>query len=557
MLKQYSKHLSLLLMAFILVACGGGSEEGATPPPPVVVTPPLPPPPVVVTPPTKAEASRFLQQTSYGATLADIDQVVARGLEGWVDWQMSLPVTTHLSYYNQVSIETDDEWVQHINAWWMRSLTANDQLRQRVAFALSEIMVVSQFGVNADMRAMSNYYDVLLRNAFGNYRNLLEDVTLNPVMGEYLSMLRNEKPDLDRNIRPDENYAREMMQLFSIGLLELENSGEAKLDAQGNTIPTYNQDIIEGFAHVFTGWTWSNAEDFYWWAENRDLISPMKAFAEFHAEGEKQVLNGVVIPAGQTPEQDLTNALDNVFSHQNVGPFLSKQLIQKLVTSNPSRQYVERVANVFNDNGSGVRGDLGAVVKAILMDVEARTGETGSDKIFGKVKEPLLRLTGLWRAFDAKAANGIYDFRWGNDVFAQSPLLSPSVFNFYSPTYSPQGELQSANLVAPEMQIHTEGTMAKMTNHLHWRTLSMNNYQNDNPSNEDILLDITREYDLATDPEQLINHLDLLLLAEEMSPGLRQASLDFIATYNDDQKQYRAADAIALIVTSPEFAVQR
>ena len=375
-------------------------------------------------------------------------------------------------------------------------------------------------------------------------------------MGEYLSMLRNEKPNIERNIRPDENYARELMQLFSIGLVELENNGELKLDGQGNPIPTYNQDIIEGFAHVFTGWTWGNAERFRWWDEDRDLLGPMRAFADYHAEGEKQVLNSVVIPAGQTPEKDLADALDNIFNHPNVGPFISKQLIQKLVTSNPSPQYVERVTTVFNNNGSGTRGDLGAVISAILLDSEARNGVTSSDKVFGKVKEPLLRLTALWRAFDAKAENGIYDFRWVNNDFAQGPLQSPSVFNFFSPGYAPQGEFQAQNWVAPEMQLHSEGTMAKMTNHLHWRAISMNNLAQETPDPADILIDIDRERDLVADPEALMDHLDLLLMADQMSDGLRQTTLDFMATYNDDQPQYKAADAIGMIVTSPEFSVQ-
>jgi len=558
MFKTLTKNIAVVLSMCLMVACGGGGDDAGpvNNPPPPVGGPPTPPP-VSVTPPTEAKASGFLQQATFGATLTDIDNVVNRGFEGWIDWQQNLSPTTHLSYYNQVSIAADDQWSQHVNAWWMRSLTANDQLRQRVAYALSQIMVIGQNGVDADMRALSNYYDVLLRNAFGNYRDLIEDVTLNPVMGEYLSMLRNEKPDTERNIRPDENYARELMQLFSIGLVELDNNGEQKIDGQGNPIPTYDQDIIEGFAHVFTGWTWGNAENFYWWSENRDLLGPMKVFPEFHDNDEKQVLNGVIIPAGQTPEKDLADALDNIFEHPNVGPFLSKQLIQKLVTSNPSPQYIERVVNVFNNNGSGVRGDLGAVVKAILLDDEARKGVTSPDKIFGKVKEPLLRLSALWRAFNASAANGIYDFRWGNDDFSQAPLQSPSVFNFFSPSFSPQGEFQSNDWVAPEMQIHSEGTMAKMTNHLHWRSISQNNFAQENPDPTDILINITRERDLASEPEALLDHLDLLLMAGKMTDGTRRATLEFLTTYNDDELERKAADAIALIITSPEFSVQQ
>ncbi|WP_251358997.1 DUF1800 family protein [Kangiella sp. TOML190] len=555
-MRKLLKPFAILLTSLVLYACGGGSDSETT-----TTTPPPtgggnPPPPV-----TKAEAVRLLQQATFGTRMQDIDEVVDRGIEDWIDWQLSLPATKHLDYYNEVTIEDDNTWSQHINAWWDRSLTAEDQLKQRVAFALSQILVIGQSGVSAGgqdgVRSLSNYYDVLLTEGLGNYRQLIESVTLNPVMGEYLSMLRNEKPDLEKNIRPDENYARELMQLFTIGLVELELDGEVKTGSQGNPIPTYNQDIIEGFAHVFTGWTWSNAERFKWWDENRDLLGPMKAFADYHAEGEKQVLNGVVIPAGQTPEQDLEQALDNIFNHPNVGPFISKQLIQKLVTSNPSNAYVQRVATIFNNNGAGVRGDMKAVVKAILMDDEARSGTTSSDKIFGKVKEPILRLTALWRAFDAKTTNGIYDFRWVNNDFAQGPLQSPSVFNFFSPFYSPQGQFKDNDWVAPEMQIHSEGTMAKMTNHLHWRALSLNNFARANPDENDIVIDITRERDLANDIDALIDHLNLLLLAEQMSDELKLALTDFLNSFGEEDYEDKAADAIGLIITSPEFAVQR
>ncbi|MRX28715.1 DUF1800 family protein [Kangiella sp. HZ709] len=549
------KSLILGVATFLIVACGGGSDSDTDSgtPPPVGGTPP---PPV-----TKAAAVTLLEQATFGTRLNDIDDVVNRGIEGWIDRQLNLSPSPHLRYYDIVTIADNDTWSQHVNAWWMRSIRAEDQLRQRVAFALSQILVIGQSGVNSNgidgVKSLSNYYDVLLINGLGNYRNLIEAVTLNPVMGEYLSMLRNEKPNPDKNIRPDENYARELMQLFTIGLVELNLDGTVKTDAQGNSIPTYGQEEIEGFAHVFTGWTWSNMDRFKEWRQDRDLLKPMKAFPDYHDTGEKTLLNGVVLPAGQTPEQDLEQALDNIFNHPNVGPFISKQLIQKLVTSNPSNAYVQRVATIFNNNGSGIRGDMKAVVKAILMDTEARTGNTSADKVFGKVKEPLLRLTALWRAFDGNAANGIYDFRWVNNDFSQGPLQSPSVFNFFSPFYAPQGQFKDNDWVAPELQIHSEGTMAKMTNHLHWRVLSMNNFANDNPDADDILINITRERDLASDPEALLDHLNLLLLAEKMSPELRQTALDFMATYGDENFEEKAADAIGLIITSPEFAVQQ
>jgi uncharacterized protein (DUF1800 family) len=550
----------LLYTFFLLLvaACSGGSEEEDDPASPDTGEDP----PAHVDPPTSGKASRFLQQTTFGATTESINDVVERGFEGWIDWQMTLPITKHTDYYNQFTYDPESTWSLYVDAWWHRSLQADDQLRQRVAFALSEIWVVSQYGVSSGgiegNQSLSNYYDILLQHSFGNYRDLMQDVTLNPVMGEYLSMLRNRKPDLERNIRPDENYARELMQLFTVGLVELNLDGSPKLDAQGNTIPTYDQADIEGLAHVFTGWTWQNAKRFWWWGENRDLISPMKVFPEFHAEGEKRIINGGVIPAGQPPEQDLAQALDHIFNHPNVGPFVAKQLIQKLVTSNPSPEYVERVATRFNDNGSGVRGDMKAVIKAILLDEEAISGVAGHGKPFGKLKEPILRLSAFWRAFDASSGNGTYEFRWVDNDFAQGPLKSPSVFNFFSPSYQPAGALKDADIVAPEFEIHTEGTMAKMTNHLHWRSVSMNSFERPSPEAKDIIVDYSVERDLVSaSDDELIEHLNILLLAGTMSDHMKTVLRDYLTTIDADNPERKATEAISLVITSPEFAVQR
>lgn len=531
----------------------GVIEDNDSPPQPQ--DPSEPQDPTDNTKPTAEKAARFLQQTTFGPTLTDIEKVQNMGFEAWIDEQMQLPIGKHLSYYDEYSVSG---YVQHFNAWLHRSVKSPDQLRQRVAFALSEIWVVSRRGLvgDAGMRQISNYYDILLTHSFGNYRDLMEDVTLNPMMGKYLSMLRNQKPNPKKNIRPDENYAREFMQLFTIGLSELHLDGEPKLDNRGKPIPAYSQDDIEGLAHVFTGWTWANAPRFFWKQDNRDLLSPMKAFPEYHADGEKRIVNGGVIPAGQTPEQDLKQAIDHIFAHPNLGPFVSKQLIQKLVTSNPSRAYVKRVATVFNDNGRGVRGDLAAVVKAILLDKEALTGTTSADKTFGKVKEPLIKLTSVWRAFDAKMLNSnTYDFRSVEFRFAQAPLNAPSVFNFFQPDFAPQGDLKNNGLVAPEMQIYTEGTMSKMTNQLQWQVLSENNYK-ENPRAKSILVDITRERNMSSNPEALMDHLNLLLLAGKMSPQLRKITLDLVATHPGNKLEKKAADAISILITSPEFAVQ-
>ena len=268
--------------------------------------------------------------------------------------------------------------------WFDNTLNGSDQLRQRVAWALSQIFVVSQVGALQNLpNATADFYDMLARDAFGDYRKLLEDVTLHPAMGVYLSMLGNQKAVAGTNLRPDENYAREVMQLMSIGLVELNIDGSVKLDGGGQPVPTYDQSIIEGFARVFTGWNWScqstlpnctftNVRPQLAPVAGYNQVLPMKLFAAQHETGTKKLLSGLTLPAGQTGEKDLQDALDNIAAHPNVAPFLSKQLIQKLVTSNPSAAYVQRVAQVFNNDGTGRRGNLGAVVRAILMDAEAR-----------------------------------------------------------------------------------------------------------------------------------------------------------------------------------------
>jgi len=233
-------------------------------------------------------------------------------------------------------------------------------------------------------------------------------------MGEYLSMKGNHKPDLEKNLRPDENYARELLQLFSIGLSMLNDDGTPIVDADGVPLPTYNQDHVEAFAHVFTGWHFANAEHFRW-PKNKDFISPMVVWPEFHDTGEKKLLNNFVVPAGQTAEEDLAMALDNISNHQNVGPFIVTQLIQKLVTSNPSPEYIKDVVNVFNSNIDGERGNLGSTIKAILMHSEARQGHIDNPEVFGKTKEPLMRVTQLWRAFEPESIHPDFNYGWAGD----------------------------------------------------------------------------------------------------------------------------------------------
>ncbi|MDX1507123.1 MAG: DUF1800 domain-containing protein, partial [Woeseiaceae bacterium] len=429
------KVLSLIVsMSLTLAACGGGGASSPPPGPP----PPPPPPPI-----TKAEAYQFLNQTTFGATEAEADRVITMGFDAWIDDQLRQPASLQLPHLFSLPPPTFPFELQpdRVDIWFRNALFGQDQLRQRVAFALSEIMVVSQLGaLNNAPWSLASYYDMLAQGAFGNYRDLIEDVTLHPSMGVYLSMLGNEKPNPALNIRPDENYARELMQLFSIGLVELNNDGSQKLDGNNQPIPTYDQAIIEGFAHVYTGWTYAGAPSF---AEARPTVQnqvvPMQLYPDFHDTGEKLLLNGVTLPARNDGNQDLADALDNIFNHPNVGPFIAIRLIQRLTTSNPSPGYINRVANVFNNDGTGTRGNLGAVVKAILMDPEARPDMPM--EIDGKLKEPLLRVTQLWKNYDAASASGRYPFGFAYILLGQGPLQSPSVFNFFSPFYAPPGEI--------------------------------------------------------------------------------------------------------------------
>ncbi|MDH3644878.1 MAG: DUF1800 domain-containing protein, partial [Gammaproteobacteria bacterium] len=450
-------------LALGISACGGGGSSGDRQPPPAPPPPPPPAPPI-----TQTAAFSFLNQASFGATEQAADSVKNLRFETWIDQQMQTQASLQLPHLrslprppNAGELQTD-----RVDVWFRNAVDGPDQLRQRVAFALSEIMVVSQIGaLQQAPYALADYYDVLARNAFGNYRDLIEAVTLHPAMGVYLSMLGNEKPNPALNIRPDENYARELMQLFSIGLVELNADGTVKLDGNGDPIPTYDQAIIEGFAHVYTGWNYAGAATFQLARRNDfNQTVAMQLYPDFHDTGAKMLLGGTTLPAGQSGDEDLRDALDNIFNHPNVGPFIAIRLIQRLVTSNPSPAYVARVASTFDDNGAGVRGDLGAVVKAILLDAEARP-DTPTETT-GKVKEPLLRFTQLLRAYDATSASGRFPLVFIYVVFGEGPLQSPSVFNFFSPFFAPPGEIRDGGLVAPELEIATEYQNTFVTNYM-------------------------------------------------------------------------------------------
>lgn len=594
-LRVRARQWSLLGVLAVLTACGGGGGGGGTTPAPTASAPSGPPI-------TKAEAHRFLNQATFGATEAEAARLIALGdantaYTRWIDAQIGLEASLLLpaveaAYPNPVPTNFN---IGSLNAtrlekWFANSLRGDDQLRQRVAFALSEIFVVSQVGALVNLpNATADFHDMLARNAFGSFRTLLENVTLHPAMGVYLSMLGNQRAVANTNLRPDENYAREMMQLFSVGLVQLNIDGSIKLDASGQPLPTYDQNIIEGFARVFTGWKWdcASTQPTCTFANTRpqlapgpgyNQVRPMRLYPEQHETGSKVVLSytgvtlpNATIPAGQSGDKDLQDALDNVFNHPNVGPFIGKQLIQKLVTSNPSPAYVQRVAEKFNNDGAGRRGNLEAVIKTILLDPEARNAPSGSSAAAaGKLKEPLLRLTQFWRAYDAKADSGKYgaaqNFAGGvGAVFGQAQGSSPSVFNFFSPFYAPPGEIADSGRVAPEMQLATEYLNTQIANFF-W-TQALSRTQTAATRTADLMyINTVDEMNVAADSEALINRVAERLLgsATLLSPTLKaqakaQIERTVVPTTSSPTTALttRTADAIFFVVTSPEFALQR
>jgi uncharacterized protein (DUF1800 family) len=503
-----------------------------------------------------AEAARLLTQGTFGPTRGDIDRVATLSARSWVDEQLRATPTHHLPLCRSLAGNDGVDRNARTDAWWQIALTAPDQLRQRVAFALSEIMVVSDTSdALSSQGGLCWYYDLLVDGAFGNYRDLLEDVTLSPEMGRYLSMLGNAKPDAATDRRADENFAREVMQLFTIGLVQLNADGTPRLDASGAALPSYTQADIEGLARTFTGWSWGGARSFSSGPAN--WLAPMKGFDDAHDRDAKTIVGNTAIAASGSAVQDLARGLDTLFEHANVGPFIGRQLIQKLVTSNPSPAYVERVARAFADNGRGQRGDLAAVVRAVLLDSEARGAPTAN---FGKAREPLLRQAHLWRALDAvpATASGRYSYRSAQGELLQSPLSSPSVFNFYSPFYSPAGEVRSAQLVLPELQLANESSITLAQNRL-YRSLYGDYRGRSGVSDSAILVDYAALLPLAADPSLLLDELDLLLLSGQMPADMRSALLAYLqgVDASKDGGRARVQEAAYLILASPQYSIQR
>jgi len=510
-----------------------------------------------------ADAVRLLEQATFGPNDDLVAHVLAVGSQAFLDEQFAAPASAYpaLPYVpagQQASFCPTDPDPQCgrdyyslfllQNSFFQQALSANDQLRQRVAFALSQILVTSGLDVNLAY-GMGGYQQLFRDNAFGNYETILTRVTLSPVMGDYLNMVNNDKPSA--TVQPNENYARELLQLFSIGVWMLNADGTQMRDASGAPVPSYDQDTIEGFAHVLTGWTYPPLSGALPRTHNpKNYLADMSPVDTNHDKGAKQLLAGTVLPGGQAIQDDLAQAIHNVFMHPNVGPFVGKQLIQKLVTGNPTPQYVARTAAVFNDNGVGVRGDLKAVVRAILTDPEAR-GAVKLDPAYGKLREPVLFMTGAARALGTQS-DGVY-FGQQAKGLGQNLFYPPSVFNYYPPTYL----LPETEIVAPEFALANSSTAINRYNFANTLLFGTIAPLPTLPGATGTTPALASLSSIAGDPAALLDKLDAQLLHGTMPASMRGAILTALAAVPATDLLTRAKTAVYLVVTSPQYQVER
>lgn len=605
----------------------------------------------------RIEMSRFLSQATFGADMAEIERATRIGMEAWIEEQVNMPINYLTPLHWDIWNEIETRWAMSFDVWlanyinelclasqedpaidppnltqaevdalrnaymqelfgpyalqfnfaWSHNMMSNDdQLRQRVAYALSQIMVISaQSDLGDHGESLSSYFDILLHHSFGNFKDLLLEVSLSTSMGIYLSHFNNPKAIPSENIQPDENYAREVMQLFSIGLFELNPDGTRKQDADGFDIPTYNNDDVKELARVFTGLgpgstdptmphvTWDAFFGLPYYSVNK--TEPMIMYPEWHDVESKSLLNGLEIPAGQDGMTDIEMAIDYLFNHPNVGPFIGRQLIQRLIKSNPSPAYIERITEVFNDNGRGERGDMEAVIIAILMDPEARTCEELQEFDNGRLREPLLRGAEYLRAmpkfgkqiifdvtFDSYSCNGIEytsdtiivndNLRFWNDGFnffdavKQFPLLSPSVFNFYLPDHQPVGEMAENNLFGPEFKIHDSSTAVNYINVLYIFTAPFYDVAWYNWYQGLGLESIMFDYDDLTaiyvdDPEKFLHHVDIIFTNGQMTDQLKNILREYIRNvppwYNENVPFVPVKAMMYLIMFSPDYTIAK
>lgn len=559
---------------------GGPADDVGAVPTPAPVTPPAGDPPLVADsytgPATDADTVRFLEQATWGPTTSEIARVKAMGFKAFLNEQFNAPVLNPAkgSNYPDLTFPPDDNntgcptgsppectrdnytQYQIQKSFFSNSLYGSDQLRQRVAFALHQILVVSGRDINRPSW-MTVYLQALDRNAFGNFRTLLNDITLNPGMGQFLDMR------LSTRTNPNENFAREIMQLFSVGVNELNLDGTPKLDSQGAVIPTYSQATVTEFTRIFTGWNFSTAIS-AGVTNYRDPMVPRGGTT--HDVGTKQLFN-FVAPANQTAQQDLNFALDNIFNHPNVGPFIGKQLIQHLVTSNPSPAYVERVARVFNndcdalypDSCTNARGNLRAVVQAILLDPEAR-GDVKTDPNYGKLREPAQYINAVLRGLDVKSldktstSDGVLASRSTTDFPAtldQPVFLPATVFSYYQPDYVIPG----TKALGPAFGILSTTTTLRRANFVNSMIYTGITVNVDRPRGTSV--DLAPLQALAADPNQLLDRLNYLFMHGAMSASVRTSITNAINGTSSSDQLRRAQVAAYLVATSSQYDIQR
>ena len=559
--------------AVLLAACGGGEEEAS--PPPLVVSP-LPDPQLAgmrfTQLSTDNEAARFLQQAQFSSTRPEITALRGEGLAMWLARQYQTPLGSRgwdwLEAQGYGAVDANEYYFSTSPAdymLWNQLLSGPDAMRKRVALALSEFFVISLTTSEFTWRshACASWWDMLVRNAFGNYRQLLEDVTLHPTMGYFLNTKGNRKEDLRTGRVPDENYSREVMQLFTIGLVNL------NLDGTSRGTPSYTEDDVSNLARVFTGYDFDRSDGVRHTRPNSTSTIESKAFARKpmslnagnHSALEARFL-GAVVPMNTPGPEAMRIAMDALFNHPNVGPFFARQMIQRLVTSNPSPAYVARVAARFNNNGAGVRGDLQAVWTAILLDDDARGPDTLTNAAFGKLREPMLRFIQWGRSFGARSAAGTWkigNLSGASNQLGQSPLRSPSVFNFFRPGYVPPSTaLATVGATAPEFQLVNETTVGGYLNFMQ-TTIER--------GVADVTADYSRELALVGNAQALVDHVCLVLGAGAISTASRTVMVAALnataipttgtAANIDLAKRSRVLASIFMVMGCPEYLVQK
>ena len=588
------------------------------------------------------KAFRLLLQSTFGPQKKDLDRILEIGETSWIDEQLQYAsaydlvgdnLTTNLEHYKEIAKTAEPSTYSdnasfnnnfhgrtadyQTAAWFSKALHAPDQLRYRVAFALSELLVVSGSKQRTRFRgdSLAYYDDILAKNAFGNFRDLLNEVTLSPAMGIFLSHQGNKKYMSNTKTHPDENFAREVMQLFSLGLWKMHDNGSA-VESGGTLVPAYTQDDVEQLARVMTGYDLVGNSRYgrTHRGAGEEWSTPMEFTGTYHDFDNKSFLSKTINEDSDNVSSptDLKNALDIIFNHQNVGPHVAKHLIMRLVTSNPTAAYIERVAQKFNDNGSGVRGDLKAVVRAVLTDDEARGTEYQTNKNFGKAKEPLLAWTQFLRAFDVKPIDGwksrdnatmnnTYNFPWMETILGQAPLRSDTVFNFFSPDFIPANDHFSEScMVAPDLQIQSDTILIKFNNYIsnafqiHEKNKiedkgdNLTSFGNSRKSNQfNYYINVDEELDVfeqaldgdkngdfaglsdKNDPKkseavvEFLKHLDLKLTGGKLPSEYHDAIKEHLLTVNWNSSNNKTEalaiirDAVMLIVTSSQFMIQK